>query len=208
MLPSMNSATWPRISARWHTRSRRCSQRVARDLHDSVKQQTFAVTLLIGAAKKVLDTDLTVARTYLAEAEELSDQTRQELTVIIQEMRSLALFERGLMVVLQEYIERWSHRSAIATEVRFQQAEQAFSPEIEEVLLRVTQEALTNIARHSGAAQGRIELTSEDEQVCLGPCLKVASSERPLLRRRVHEEFLEIKIPSVQRRGLSRSDFL
>lgn len=98
--------------------------------------------------------------------------------------------------------------SRVAAEVRFQQAEQSFSPEIEKVLLRVTQEALTNIARHSGAAQGRIELTSADEQVCLGPCLKVASSERPLLRRRVHEEFLEIKIPSVQRRGLSRSDFL
>jgi NarL family two-component system sensor histidine kinase LiaS len=142
-------------------------QRVARDLHDSVKQQTFAVTLLINAARKALDKDLTVAHTYLAEAEELSDQTRQELTVIIQEMRPLALLDRGLIVVLQEYVERWSHRNAIAAEVQFQQGEQALSPEIEEVLLRVTQEALANIARHSGAAQVRVELTSADEQLSL-----------------------------------------
>jgi NarL family two-component system sensor histidine kinase LiaS len=142
-------------------------QRVARDLHDSVKQQTFAVTLLINAARKALDKDLTVAHTYLAEAEELSDQTRQELTVIIQEMRPLALLDRGLIVVLQEYIERWSQRNAIAAELRFQQAEQALSPEIEEVLLRVTQEALANIARHSGATQVSVELTHADDQLHL-----------------------------------------
>jgi len=142
-------------------------QRVARDLHDSVKQQTFAVTLLINAARKALDKDLTVAHMYLAEAEELSDQTRQELTVIIQEMRPLALLDRGLIVVLREYIERWSQRNAIAAEVRFQQAEQALSPESEEVLLRVTQEALANIARHSGATQVSVELIRANDQLHL-----------------------------------------
>src|SRR5258707_3507102 len=93
-------------------------QRVARDLHDSVKQQTFAVTLLIGAAKKALDKDPSVARTYLAEAEELSDQTRQELTVIIHEMRPLALLDRRLIVVLHEYFQRWAPPKAIGADVQ------------------------------------------------------------------------------------------
>jgi len=139
-------------------------QRVARNLHDSVKQQAFGITLLIGAARKALDKDTTLARSYLAEAGELADQTRQELTLIIREMRPLALLDKGLIAVLQDYIQSWSRRTGIATEVQFQQWEQAHAPEIEEVLLRVTQEALANVARHSQASQVRVTLARRDDQ--------------------------------------------
>src|SRR5258707_15575520 len=94
-------------------------QRVARDLHDSVKQQTFAVTLLIGAAKKALDKDPSVARTYLAEAEGLPDQARQELAVLMPEMPPLARLDRGFIGGLQEYGDPWDHRNAISARAQF-----------------------------------------------------------------------------------------
>jgi NarL family two-component system sensor histidine kinase LiaS len=145
-------------------------QRVARDLHDSVKQQAFAITLLIGAAMKALDKDTSIARSYLTEAEELSYQTRQELTGIIQETRMLALPEGGLIVVLQEYLRRWSQRNSIAVEADFPMESPVFSPNIEEVLLRVTQEALANIARHSGATLARVQLTGSNDEISLHVC--------------------------------------
>ena len=77
-------------------------QRMARDLHDSVKQHTFGMALLMGAEKKYLEKDPTQARLYLTEAEELADQTRQELTVIIQELRPRARMEKGLATALRE----------------------------------------------------------------------------------------------------------
>jgi len=141
-------------------------QRVARDLHDAVKQQTFALTLLIGAGKKYLERDPSRAQRYLTEAEELADQTRRELTTIIQELRPLALTEKGLADVLRDYLSQWSRRTGITASVSAQDIS-ALSPEQEEQLLRVAQEALTNVARHSKADQVSVRLWRETEQVCL-----------------------------------------
>lgn len=141
-------------------------QRVARDLHDSVKQHTFALALLIGAGKKYLERDTAQVRLYLTEAEELAEQTRQELTTIIQELRPLALTEKGLATVLREYAHQWSRRTGIATSI-FVQETPSLPPEQEEQVLRVMQEALSNVTRHSKASQVSVRLWWEPEQVCL-----------------------------------------
>lgn len=141
-------------------------QRVARDLHDAVKQQTFALSLLIGAGKKYLERDPSRAQRYLTEAEELADQTRRELTTIIRELRPLALTEKGLADVLRDYLSGWSRRTGITASVSVQDIT-ALSPEQEEQLLRVAQEALTNVARHSKADRVSVRLWQETAQVCL-----------------------------------------
>ncbi len=141
-------------------------QRVARDLHDSVKQHTFAMTLLIGAGKKYLGRDPAQAHRYLTEAEELADQTRQELTTIIQELRPLALTEKGLATALGEYIHQWSRHAGIEASVSAQEMP-FLLPEQGENLFRVTQEALTNVMRHSKASKVSVCLSRETEQVCL-----------------------------------------
>jgi NarL family two-component system sensor histidine kinase LiaS len=135
-------------------------QRVARDLHDSVKQQTFAFALLVGAAKKSLSKDPARAQTYLSEAEELAQQTRQELTSIIYELRPLELAEKGLMEALQSYLQRWSRNTGIAAEFAAQYPH-PLMPELEESLLRVVQEALANVARHSHASRVEVRLLQE-----------------------------------------------
>jgi NarL family two-component system sensor histidine kinase LiaS len=141
-------------------------QRVARDLHDAVKQQTFALTLLIGAGKKYLGRDPAQAHRYLTEAEELADQTRQELTTIIRELRPLALAEKGLATVLRQYLSQWSRRTGITASVSVKDIS-SLPPEQGEQLFRVTQEALTNVARHSQADRVSVRLWRETEQVCL-----------------------------------------
>ncbi|MDQ2713529.1 MAG: sensor histidine kinase [Chloroflexota bacterium] len=140
--------------------------RVARDLHDSVKQHTFALTLLIGAGKKYLERDTSQARLYFTEAEELADQIRQELTTIIQELRPLALTEKGLATALQEYSRQWSRRTGIAASVSIQKMP-SLPPKQEETVFRVIQEALTNVARHSKASKISVHLSWQTKQVCL-----------------------------------------
>ena len=144
-------------------------QRMARDLHDSVKQQTFAITLLIGAVRKSLDKNPTQAHLYLTEAEELADQTRQELTAIIQELRPLALAGKGLAAALEEYIHDWSLHTGIDAMVRVQDMP-SLPIAIGETMFRVTQEALTNVARHSGATRVEVRFVQEPAQVYLSIC--------------------------------------
>lgn len=145
-------------------------QRVARDLHDSVKQQAFALTLLIGAAQSRLPDDLASAQGSLSKAGELADQIRQELTAILQQLHPVALAGQGLQAALRTYARQWSQQTGVACEFQasgMPETPDALHPEIEEALFRVAQEALANVARHSKASQVRVQLEQSSEQVCL-----------------------------------------
>jgi NarL family two-component system sensor histidine kinase LiaS len=140
--------------------------RLARDLHDSIKQNVFATALLVGAARSHLPPDTLPAETYLAEAEALAEQTRQELTALIRELRPARLEDTGLAVVLRGYAEDWSRRMGIAVALHVQ-GERVIALDIEEALFRVAQEALANVAHHSGAAHVTIHLMWDGAQVRL-----------------------------------------
>jgi NarL family two-component system sensor histidine kinase LiaS len=140
--------------------------RLARDLHDSVKQQIFAVSMQLGAALSLLDLKREAARQHLVEAENLAHQVQQELATLIQELRPLALQDKGLAAALQEYVTTWSRQQGIAADIHIADA-CVISLEAEEALWRVAQEALSNIARHSQATSVQISLTCEQGKALL-----------------------------------------
>ncbi|GCE05918.1 sensor histidine kinase [Dictyobacter aurantiacus] len=157
-------------------------QRVARDLHDSVKQQAFALTLLIGTAQSRLPDDPLLARGQLQRAGELADQIRQELTAILQQLRPVALIGQHLQAALRDYVHQWSSQTGIgcefeASDLPIGSEGSALRPEVEEALFRVVQEALANVARHSQASQARVHL----EQGCDQVCLRVADNGKGFL---------------------------
>ncbi len=138
--------------------------RLARDLHDSAKQQAFAAAAQISAARKLMNTDLLAAETHIQEAERLTLALRQELTNLIQQLRPAALEGKGLAAALNEYTQEWSRQSGIAVEVRVQR-QRALDLDIEQTVFRIVQEALSNIARHSKATQVDIELIYSNDVV-------------------------------------------
>lgn len=140
--------------------------RLARELHDSVKQHIFANALLVRAARKLFDRDPVKAQVALVEAEELAHQAQQELVALIQALRPATLANKGLVVALQELSDDWSRRMGIAVQVRAQ-SERVTPMATEDALFRVTQEALTNVARHSEARRVEIQLVWMAEQITL-----------------------------------------
>jgi NarL family two-component system sensor histidine kinase LiaS len=138
--------------------------RLARDLHDSVKQQVFANALLVRAARKTLAHDPTKAQTHLVEAEELAIETQQALVDLIQALRPASMADKGLVAVLQEYTEDWSRRMGIPVAFHMQ-GEQTTPLDQEEALFRVVQEALANVARHSEANNVELHLTWTNAQI-------------------------------------------
>lgn len=131
--------------------------RLARDLHDSVKQQVFATAMQVGAAKALLQRDNQKAKTHLSEAEQLVRQAQQELTTLIMELRPAALEGKGLAKALTDYMEDWSRQTGIVAEVRVS-GERPAPLIAEQTLFRVAQEGLANIARHSHASTAEIYL--------------------------------------------------
>ena len=138
--------------------------RLARDLHDSAKQQAFAAAAQISAARKLMNTDPQAAETHIQEAERLTLTLRQELTSLIQQLRPAALEGKGLAAALYEYTQEWSRQSGIAVDVRVQR-QRALDLEIEQNVFRIVQEALSNIARHSNATQVDIEVVYSTDKV-------------------------------------------
>ena len=132
--------------------------RFARDLHDSVKQQIFATSFQVAAARALIQEDRDAAEAHLAQAEELVRGTQKELNVLIHEMRPAALEGKGLAGALRDYAAAWSRGSEIPVEVRVR-GERETPLEVEQAVFRVAQEALANVAKHSAASSTEVTLT-------------------------------------------------
>lgn len=140
--------------------------RLARELHDSVKQQVFATAMQVGAARALLDQHPETSKENLAQAEQLVRQAQQELTTLIRELRPAALEGKGLATALRDCVAAWSRQNQIPVEVRVR-GERPLPLRLEQALFRVAQEALTNIARHSRATAVELDLVWRENQVIL-----------------------------------------
>lgn len=142
--------------------------RLARDLHDGVKQHLFGVNLATSAALNLIEGDPETARTKLLEAKDLSRQAQDEMTALLNELRPVGLDERGLIVALTHYLDTFERREGISIRWQNNAAHDLSLPlSYEQALFRIAQEALANVARHAAASQVVIELHTTAENVIL-----------------------------------------
>jgi two-component system, NarL family, sensor histidine kinase LiaS len=140
--------------------------RLARDLHDSIKQQAFGISAQISAARSQLKRDPAAAEARLAEAEQLSNQLRRELTSLVRELYSAGVLGQGLPAGLRELAASWARQNAVPVEVEAPPNITLPEP-MALALYRVAQEALSNIARHAGAQHVQLSLHQEGERLVL-----------------------------------------
>jgi NarL family two-component system sensor histidine kinase LiaS len=138
--------------------------RLARDLHDSAKQQAFAAAAQISAARKLIKSDPDEAASHIEEAERLSKDLRTELANLIQQLRPAELESKGLVDAVREQAEDWSRQNGIEAEVHVQH-QRSLPLEIEQAVFRIVQEALANAARHSQASHVEIGLIYSKEAI-------------------------------------------
>jgi NarL family two-component system sensor histidine kinase LiaS len=124
--------------------------RLARDLHDSAKQQALAASFQLGTALTLYDRDPQIAKEHLVEADALLDSVKNELTNLVHELRPLSVDGQDFAETLKEYAMDWSHRSGIEINLNIEGNDE-LSLETREALFRIAQEALANTARHSSA---------------------------------------------------------
>jgi signal transduction histidine kinase len=138
--------------------------RLARDLHDSVKQQVFAISMQLSAARTALsETDKSYSS--VVEAERLAQQAGAELTSLINALRPPVLESKSLSDAIKEHVNEWSRQNDITTKMNI--GDVSVNSNIEQALFRVLQEALANVARHSEAGRVMVALKSENDQVTL-----------------------------------------
>ncbi|GCF06997.1 sensor histidine kinase [Dictyobacter arantiisoli] len=152
--------------------------RLARDLHDSVKQQIFSVAMQLGSLRVLLKRDTDKALRRLDEIEGVVHQAQQELTALIRELRPGTLADRSLPQALQDMAMRWNQQTWIAIQFELENTvvtEQdrettqniSIASEIEDAFFRIAQEALSNVARHSNATNVQLQLRYSAENISL-----------------------------------------
>lgn len=141
--------------------------RLARDLHDSVKQQIFAISMNLGAVKSLLNSDLQKAILQVDVSSRLAQQALDELTTLINTLRPVQLGDQSLQDALKEYLKVWQKQSGVSVVFRVDGGDASIAQEAEQSLFRVIQEALSNISRHSRATAASVFLTFYKDHLTL-----------------------------------------
>ena len=116
--------------------------RLARELHDSVTQALYGVTLYAEAAARLLSLgEMGMAADHLRELRDTAQEALREMRLLIFELRPPLLQEEGLVAALQARLEAVEERAGLETEFKVE-GEGRLPLEIEEELYRIAQEAL------------------------------------------------------------------
>ncbi len=140
--------------------------RLARDLHDSVKQQAFAASAQLAAAKTHFEHDPDEAFFHLQEAEQLIEKVRQELTALIKEMRPIEMKGKGLLPAVEDFVNDWKRRNSMNLQSQIQ-GKHSLPLEIEKGIFRIIQEALANISWHSQAENVKLMIDFQPDFLSL-----------------------------------------
>jgi signal transduction histidine kinase len=132
-------------------------RQISRELHDAIGQALTAVKLDIGIALRGDITDR--SRAALHEANDITETTLQSVRDLSQLLHPSTLDDFGLPDTLRTYLKRFAERTGIRTQLMAALPDR-LPPQIETSLYRIIQEAMNNVARHSGATACMITINT------------------------------------------------
>lgn len=124
--------------------------RLARELHDSVSQQLFSMTLTAQAARSQFERNPARVPALLDRLHETATAALAEMRALIFQLRPPALRDQGLVAAIQQHAQHLAHREGLRIELNVI-GDERHARGIEQPLFRIVQEALNNIVKHAAA---------------------------------------------------------
>ena len=151
-----------RLSARLVNAQEQERRSLARELHDEVGQALTAIKMDVAVALRGVEPDNRVVSS-LEDARSIAENTLQGVRDLSQLLHPSMLDDFGLPETIRSYLRSYSKRTGIRAHFTEHGMEQRLPPEVEVCVYRIAQEALTNVARHSGARNAVLALSRSDE---------------------------------------------
>lgn len=140
-------------------------KRIARELHDETSQSLTSLIIGIRMVQEIVPREMTDMRERLRLINEQAHETLNEVHNMAIRLRPSVLDDLGLSAALRSYIKEFTANLGIPVKLQLIAMNQRLSAEMETVLYRVVQEALTNIARHARAHKCQITLRRKENSV-------------------------------------------
>ena len=142
-------------------------RRIAREMHDQFGEQLTALGHGIGALKNACGETGELGR-LVGELHTIAVQLDRDVDQLVWELRPTALDDLGLRAALANYVQDWAKRVGVAAQLHTTGLQDSRLPsETETTLYRIAQEALTNVAKHSGARTVEVILERRSDSVLL-----------------------------------------
>jgi len=156
-----------RLSEAWRDLSRRLVEaqeqerrNVARELHDQIGQNLTALKLLLGAA---MSRPTPENRPVMEEARKLIDELVSRVREISLDLRPSMLDDLGLLPSLLWLFERYTSQTGVRVSFKHKGLDQPLPPDIATAAYRITQESLTNVARHAKTDQASVTIMADGD---------------------------------------------
>jgi signal transduction histidine kinase len=138
--------------------------RIARELHDSISQELFSLSVLAGGLRRALPPGSGLL-TEVETMERTAGDTMREMQSLLLALRPVALDELGLASAIEGICHAYTERAGVQVRAELEPIE--LSPALEHAVLRVTQEALANAVRHADADRITVRLRAGEDLAVL-----------------------------------------
>ena len=141
--------------------------RLARELHDTIEQTMTGITLQLNTINKLFDQDPKSATHHLGLIRNMVRRSRVDLRRTIWDLRSREQEQFDLCKALSIGASQIIENAGIDVEVETRGSVRPLPEVVEDTLLRICQEAITNVVKHSGAGSVKMDLDFSDHNIVL-----------------------------------------
>lgn len=157
--------------AEWNDQLRRQAvtgerQRLARELHDAVSQQLFAISMLASAVKEAHQENPDATPKQLEIIEKMAGHAQNEMRALLLHLRPARLDGKGLKRAIEELLEEFVAKQQLKIDWKIDETP-SLPKGVEDHLFRIVQESLSNILRHSKAESVNLRLIRSEQQLYL-----------------------------------------
>ena len=141
--------------------------RLAREIHDTLAQGFVGISSQLDAVALSLNGRMDQARKHLELARKMARHSLTEARRSMMELRSSALEGQGLAQALKNAAPQWTAGSAVQVDMEIDDTGRELPEEMEQHLLRIAQEAVTNTVKHAHARHVHIRLALDAKRITL-----------------------------------------
>jgi len=139
--------------------------RLARELHDTLAHSLTAVSVSLETAKAYFDVDVDKSREFIDKSLDATRKGADETRRALKALRSSALEDMGLGPAIQRVAESAAARLNLNLTLDLKNPMPSLSPDVEQTIYRVAQEAIENITNHSQAKNFSVKLESTEQSI-------------------------------------------